>query len=140
MLRTFDLFDDFFNDAFDNSFFRTPVANTSNLMRTDVREKDGQYLLDIELPGYKKEDIQAELKDGYLTIGATRNESNDEKDEKGNFVRRERYSGSVKRSFYVGENIKQEDIQAAFNDGVLTLTVNKPQIEQKPERKMIEIQ
>ncbi|MGN0298010.1 MAG: Hsp20/alpha crystallin family protein [Lachnospiraceae bacterium] len=140
MLRTYNLFDNLFDDMFDDSFFKSPSASTANLMRTDIREKDDQYMLDIELPGYKKEDLQAELKDGYLTIAATHNETSEEKNEKGKFLRRERYSGSVKRSFYLGDNVKQEDIQAAFNDGVLTLTVAKPQAKQVPERKMISIQ
>lgn len=140
MLRTTtDLFDDFFNDMFDNHFYKAPASNTSNLMRTDLREKGDAYLLDIELPGYKKEDIQAELKEGYLTITANHNESKDEKDGKGNYLRRERYVGSVKRSFYVGEDMKETDIKANFENGILTLSLAKPQPKQVQERKMITI-
>ncbi|MCD8225534.1 MAG: Hsp20/alpha crystallin family protein [Clostridiales bacterium] len=118
----FDLFDDFFNDP----FFSAPVSHTTTtLMRTDVREDDTNYMLDIELPGFKKEDIKAELKDGYLTINASHEANNDEKDANGKIIRQERYSGSCKRSFYVGENLKQEDVQAAFENGVLTLKFPK---------------
>ena len=104
----FDLFDDFFNDP----FFSTPFSQSSNtLMRTDVRDDGTNYLLDIDLPGFKKEDIQAELKNGYLTIGAVREDNKEEKDNNGKVIRQERYSGSCRRSFYVGDQLKQEDIQ-----------------------------
>lgn len=142
MLRTYDLFDDFFNDMFDNSYYKAPAQNTSvatNLMRTDLREKGDSYMLDIELPGYKKEDIQVELKDGNLNVIATHNETADEKNAKGNYLRRERYTGSVKRSFYVGEEIDENGIQAAFENGILTLTIAKPQPKQAPERRVISI-
>lgn len=118
----FDLFDDFFGDMF-NNFAGNMVE--PQLMRTDIQEKDGQYLLDIELPGYEKKDVQAELKDGYLTISAKKDQSIESKDEKSHFVRKERYTGSMKRSFYVGEDVKEEDIQAGFKDGVLKVIVKK---------------
>ena len=86
-------------------------------MKTDVREVDGNYLLDMELPGYKKEDIHLELKDGYLNITAARNSSNEEKDDVGNIIRQERYSGSCTRNFYVGDSIREEDIRASFDNG-----------------------
>lgn len=118
----FDLFDDFFNDP----FFSTPVSQSSNtLMRTDVRDDGTNYLLDIDLPGFKKEDIQAELKNGYLTIGAVREDNKEEKDNNGKVIRQERYSGSCRRSFYVGDQLKQEDIHAAFENGVLKLQFPK---------------
>lgn len=118
----YDLFDDFFND----SFFQAPTNRTvSDLMRTDIKDDGTNYLMDMELPGFKKEEIQAELKDGYLTISATHNENNDEKNNQGKLVRRERYTGSCKRSFYVGENLKQEDIKAAFDNGILKLQFPK---------------
>ena len=101
-----------------------------------MREKDNGYLVDIELPGYAKEDIKAELKDGYLTITASRNDNKEEKDEKGRYIRRERYTGTCKRSFYVGENVKQEDIKAGFQDGILRLAVPKDipkPVEEKPK-------
>lgn len=95
------------------------------MMSTDVREKDGSFELDIDLPGYKKEDVKAELKDGYLTVSAVRNENKDEKDENGKYLRRERFCGSCSRSFYVGENITEEDIKAKFEDGILKISVPK---------------
>ena len=118
----FDLFDDFFNDP----FFSTPFSQSSNtLMRTDVRDDGTNYLLDIDLPGFKKEDIQAELKNGYLTIGAVREDNKEEKDNNGKVIRQERYSGSCKRSFYVGDQLKQEDVKAAFENGILKLQFPK---------------
>ena len=118
----FDLFDDFFNAP----FFSTPFSQSSNtLMRTDVRDDGTNYLLDIDLPGFKKEDIQAELKNGYLTIGAVREDNKEEKDNNGKVIRQERYSGSCRRSFYVGDQLKQEDIHAAFENGVLKLQFPK---------------
>ena len=118
----FDLFDDFFNDP----FFSTPFSQSSNtLMRTDVRDDGTNYMLDIDLPGFNKEDIQAELKNGYLTIGAVREDNKEEKDNNGKVIRQERYSGSCRRSFYVGDQLKQEDIHAAFENGVLKLQFPK---------------
>ena len=110
-------------------------------MRTDVRETDGGYELDIDLPGVKKEDVQAELKDGYLVVSANTNSSNDEKDQDGKYIRRERYSGSFSRSFYVGDAVTQEDIKAKFENGTLKLSV--PKKEEKPaveEKKYISIE
>lgn len=118
----FDLFDDFFNDPFFSSASSQP---TNTLMRTDIRDDGTDYLLDIELPGFKKEDIQAELKNGYLTIGAVRENNKEEKDSSGKIIRQERYSGSCRRSFYVGDQLKQEDIQATFENGVLKLQFPK---------------
>ena len=118
----FDLFDDFFNDP----FFTAPVHHAERgLLRTDIKDDGTNYQLDMELPGYKKEDIKAELKNGYLTINATHEENNDEKDKDGKILRQERYSGSCSRSFYVGEDLKQEDIKAAFENGVLKLQFPK---------------
>ena len=118
----FDLFDDFFNDP----FFTAPVSQPMNtIMRTDVKDDGSNYLLDIELPGFKKEDIRAELKDGYLTISASRQDNKDEKYKNGKVIRQERYSGSCKRSFYVGETLKQEDIHAHFENGILKLMFPK---------------
>ena len=94
-------------------------------MRTDIRDDGSSYILDIEMPGFKKEDIQAELKDGYLTIAAVHQENRDEKDKEGKILRQERYSGSCKRSFYVGDQLKQEDVKAAFENGILKLQFPK---------------
>ena len=115
--------------------FRDPFFTNSNntkLMKTDIQEKDNNYILDMDLPGYEKEDIKAQLKDGYLTITAQKNTSNDDKDEEGNYIRRERYCGKCSRSFYVGDSIKEEDIKANFNNGILELTFPK-EVEQKAE-------
>lgn len=121
-----DLFDSFFDDftrpARSVARYNTP---TTNVMRTDVRETDSGYELDIELPGYKKEDVQAELKDGYLTISAKTNTNKEEKDANGKYIRKERYSGSCSRSFYVGEQMEQQDIKARFEDGILKVAVPK---------------
>ena len=119
--RNYDLFDTMFD-----SFLPT---NSNNMMRTDVHEKDGYYDLDIELPGYKKEDIAMEISDGYLNIKATRTNSDEEKDERGNLIRQERFYGSISRSFYVGDNIKAEDIKAKYENGILN--INLPSREQK---------
>lgn len=131
--RDYDLFgDDFFGD----DFFK---PEKSNLMKTDIKETEDSYILDIDLPGYKKEDIQVELNEGYLSIHAhTSNEVKDEK--KGKFVRRERFMGECSRSFYVGDDIKEDEIKANFKNGILNLEVPKVNPEErKPEKKYIEI-
>ena len=113
---------DLFDDMFDT---RSYGRQQSDLMKTDVKETDKDYKLSVDLPGVKKDDLKAELKDGYLTISATVNQNNDEKDEEGRYIRRERFSGSFNRSFYVGENVSEEDIKAKFENGTLMLTVPK---------------
>ena len=127
-----NLFDDFFND------FHYPARSAAthkkpefSIMKTDIKENDQAYNLAIELPGYKKEDMKLELKEGYHTISAEANSNNEEKDEKGNFIRRERYYGKSSRSFYVGEAVTQEDIKAKYEDGILHITVPKKEL--KPE-------
>ena len=137
-----NLFDEFFDD-FVRPTKRVVRYNTpsTTIMKTDVKETEGSYELDIDLPGYKKEDVKAELKDGYLTISAATNTNNDQKDENGKYIRRERYYGNCSRSFYVGENITQEDIKARFEDGILKIVV--PKKEAKPaveEKKYISIE
>ncbi len=126
------LFDEFFDD------FARPAKSVvrynypaNAVMKTDVKEDENGYHLDIELPGYKKDDIKAELKEGYMTITATKAENKDEADKKGNYIRRERYQGTSSRSFYVGEEVKEEDIKAKFEDGILKVFV--PKIEAVPE-------
>ena len=137
-----NLFDDFFNEmARPARSFMSYNTPTSNIMRTDVKELEHGYELDIDLPGYKKEDVQAELKDGYLTISASTKKENDEKDTNGKYIRRERYAGTCSRSFYVGEDTTQEDIKAKFEDG--TLKISFPKKEAKPaieESKFISIE
>ena len=128
---TDSLFDNFFGDM----FLPAQHMRTASAMTTDIRELPDSYLIDMELPGFSKEHVKAELKDGYMTITAARSEKKDEEDEKGRYVRKERYSGSYSRSFYVGEAVTEKDIQAKFTDGILTVTVPKkepaPQAEQK---------
>lgn len=130
-----DLFEDFFNDFTRPSKnvvrYNTPV---SGVMKTDVRETESGYELDIDLPGYQKEDVQAKLQDGYMVITANRESEKEEEDQNKNYIRRERYHGTCSRSFYVGEDIKQEDIKARFEDGILKIFVPKkeaqPQVEE----------
>ena len=131
-----NLFDEFFNDPFFSG--STEKGNDSKklpIMRTDIMEKDGNYLMEIELPGFKKEDIKAELKDGYLTITAESSSSAENKDEHGTVIHKERYTSSCKRSFFVGEQIRQEDIKAGFENGILKLQVPKdsPKVEDTPK-------
>lgn len=129
-----DLFDSFFED------FARPTRNVArynapaaNVMRTDVKETDTGYELDVDLPGYKKENVQVELKDGCLTVTAKTAQSKDEKDENGRYIRRERYSGTCSRAFYVGDDIEQNDIKAKFEDGILKLSVPKKDAKPKVE-------
>lgn len=123
------LFDDFF-DSFTRPMRTDARYNTSGVMRTDVKESAAGYELDIDLPGCKKENVKAELKNGYLTINAETSCSDDQKDEDGKYIRRERYYGSCSRSFFVGEDITQEDIKAKFEDGILKVSI--PKKESKP--------
>ena len=125
-----NLFDDFFADPVG----MMPAGRRSdplygkhaqNLMKTDVREKDNAYELDVDLPGFKKDEITVDLKDGYLTIGASKGLDKDQSDENGKYIRRERYAGVCSRSFYVGENIRPEEIGAKYEDGILRLSVPK---------------
>ena len=118
-----DLFDEFFNDPFESEFFRgrNPLygKHAKNIMKTDVRENADSYELDIDLPGLKKEQIKAGVQNGYLTVQATKDAQVDQADKKGHYIRKERCSGSCSRSFYVGEGVKQEDVKAKFEDGIL---------------------
>ena len=134
--RTSSLFDDMFDDMFTSPFF----SNRSDMtMKTDIAEKDGYYTLDMELPGCKKEEIHLELSDGYLNVSASHNTGSDEKDDKGNIIRQERYSGTFSRSFYVGENVKEEDVRASYENGELKITFPKESAK-LPEKKNIMIE
>ena len=140
-----NLFDDFMDFPFERDFWgrRNPLygKNEQNIMKTDVRETDSSYELDIDLPGFKKDEVTAKLENGYLTISASKGLNKDEKDkESGKYIRRERYAGAVSRSFYVGEHIRQEDIHAKFEDGILKLTVPKKDAKQVDEQKYISIE
>ena len=131
------LFDNMFDDFFKDPFFAR--NNVAKVMKTDIQEKDKNYILDMDLPGYDKEDVKAQLKDGYLTITAQKNTNNEEKDEQGNYIRRERYCGKCSRSFYVGDSIKEEDIKASFNNGILELTFPKEVSQKEDDMKYITI-
>lgn len=122
-------FDNVFDNMFPDSFFQ----NTNTYMKTDVREVDNNYVLDMEIPGFKKEDILLELNQGYLTVTANRNEHHDQKDDNGNIIRQERFTGSCSRSFYVGDNVKESDIKASYNNGELKIIL--PKIENQVEMK-----
>ena len=139
-----NLFDDFFADPFGLvSANRTDEAlygkHARNMMKTDVRELDGSYELDIDLPGFKKDEINVDLKNGYLTIGASKGLDKDEKDRNGKYIRRERYAGVCSRSFYVGNAIRPEDISAKYEDGILKLSVPKTVKRELPETTSVEI-
>ena len=117
-----NLFDDFFSDPFGMMIpqGRNPLygKHGKNLMKTDVRELEGSYELDIDLPGFKKDEVTVELKDGYLTIQAAKGLDKDKSDKKGKYIRQERYVGSCSRSFYVGDHVEAKDIGAKFEDGI----------------------
>ena len=133
----------FMDDFFDVPSFgtaRTYSAPSQNLMNTDVLETENGYEIAMNLPGFKKEDVTGEIKDGYLIIKATTKTSNEEKDKDGKYIRKERFEGSCSRSFYVGDAVTQDDIKAKFEDGVLRIEV--PKLEDKPkveDRKYIAI-
>ena len=132
---TKNLFDDFFEPRYHN------YDRNLSLMRTDVKETGQGYELSMDLPGVKKDDLKAELKDGCLTISATTRQNNDEKDSEGKYIRRERYFGTFNRSFFVGENVTQDEIKAKFENGILTLQIPKKELaKQVDEKKYIAIE
>lgn len=138
-----NLFDEFFNDPFAlMTSGRDPLygKHAKNLMKTDVRELDGSYEIDIDLPGFKKDEVDIQLQDGCLTISAAKGLDKDEKDKQGRYIRQERYAGSVSRSFYVGEDVKPADVKASFEDGILKLSVPKAEAKQLHENTTIAIQ
>ena len=143
-----NLFDDFMGFPFERDFFpgfarrphQAPGKTQESLMRTDVKEKDGSYELDIDLPGYNKEDVRAELENGYLTISASTKNDQDEKDENGKYIRRERFYGHCSRSFYVGDAVTQEEIKAKFENGILKLSIPKKEAPAVEEKKYIAIE
>ena len=139
-----NLFDDFMDDNFERNFFgsRNPLygKHSKNLMKTDVKETDNGYELDIDLPGFKKDEITAHLEDGYLTVSAAKGVDKDEKDNEGRYIRRERYSGSMTRSFYVGNAVTEEDIKAKYEDGILSLSIPKKDPKDVEAKKYIAIE
>ena len=139
-----NLFDDFMDDAFERNFFggRNPLygKHSKNLMKTDDKETETGYELDIDLPGFKKDEISAHLEDGYLTVSAAKGVDKDEKDNEGRYIRRERYSGSMTRSFYVGNAVTEEDIKAKYEDGILSLSIPKKDPKAVEAKKYIAIE
>ena len=123
----------FMDNVFDDDFFMD-FKNEKAIGKTDIKELKDNYLLEIELPGFAKEDIKAEVNNGYLVVTAEHN-NKEEKDEKGRYIRKERYSGQCMRSFYVGSELKEEDIKAKFENGILKLEVPKKEFEKKVEQK-----
>lgn len=138
-----NLFDDFFDD----DFMRFPAWGSrelygkrgKNLMKTDVRETENAYEVDVDLPGFKKDEISVELKDGYLTIQAAKGLDKDEKDKKGRYIRQERYAGACSRSFYVGEGVEPDQVSAKYEDGILKLTLPKEVKKELPKSSTIAI-
>jgi HSP20 family molecular chaperone IbpA len=132
--RNFDLFDDIFDEPM---FGR----NDNKIMKTDIKEHDNGYEIIVDLPGYNKNNLHISIEDGYLTVNAKQEKEHNDKDNHGKFVRRERFFGECSRSFYVGEDIKEEDIKASYKDGVLTIDVPKVDQSKKiPEKKYIQIE
>ena len=138
-----NLFDEMM-DSFNDEFFgkRNPLygKNASRVMKTDIKEVDGRYVIDIDLPGFKKDEIHAELKDGCLTISASKGLDKDEQDKKGRYIRQERYAGACSRSFYVGEHVEPEDIRAKFENGILQISLPKAAKKQLPKSNVIAIE
>lgn len=128
--NNFDLFDDFFNDAFRDDKY---------CMRTDIKEHDDSYELITDLPGFSKDDINLSIENGYLNITAKTN-GNSSDEEKGKYVRRERYYGEMSRSFYIGENVEEEDVKASFKNGILSVVVPKVNNQEINRKKQIEIE
>lgn len=124
-----NLFDDFMNDfsfpAFPNIDKKLYGKHAEHMMKTDVKEKDGTYEIDMDLPGFHKDEIQMQLENGYLTIRAAKGLDKDEKDKDGKYVRRERYAGSMSRSFYIGSHVQKEDIHPKYENGILSFTIPK---------------
>ena len=124
-------------ESFEKHFFGTDRISS---FKTDIKDNGDEYLLEADLPGFKKDELHLELNDGYLTISAEKGLDKDEKDKNDKYIRRERYAGSMSRSFYVGENMKEEDIHAKYENGILTLDVPKEQKKAVPEKRYIAIE
>ena len=135
----FDDFDSWFSDPVEKRFFgkKNPLygKHAKNLMKTDVKETENAYEIDIDLPGFKKDEIQMELKDGVLTVSAAKGLDKDEEDKKGNYIRKERYAGSMSRSFYVGKHVTVEDVHPKYESGILSFSVPKEEAKPVEEKK-----
>ena len=139
-----NLFDDFFSDPFEMMMpqSRNPLygKHAKNLMKTDVRETENSFEVDMDLPGFKKDEVNLELKDGYLTVSADKALDKDKKDNEGRYIRQERWSGSCSRSFYVGDAVKPEDVHATFENGILQIALPKQEQKQLPSTTAIAIE
>jgi len=135
---------DFPFDRFDREFWgrKNPLygKHAKNMMKTDIREHEEGYELDIDLPGFKKDEINVQLDNGYLTISAAKGLDKDEQDKKGKYIRKERYAGAMQRSFYVGDVVAQEDVKAKFEDGILRLSIPKKDAKAVETKKTIAIE
>ena len=137
--------DDWMNFPFTDEAFwgkKNPLygKHAQNMMKTDIRETDGSYELDVDLPGFKKDEINVQLKDGYLTLTAAKGLDKDSQDKKGNYIRKERYAGTMSRSFYVGEAVTEEDVHAKYEDGILKISVPKKEPEKIEKNGYISIE
>lgn len=128
----FDLFDDMFMDSF---FDR----KESRIMKADIKEKGESYIIEVDLPGYEKENIEIEMENGYLKVIAKTSKNVDESNEEEKYIHKERFYGECSRSFYVGDNLKEEDIKASFKNGILSLMFPKEKQKQLEEKKRIQI-
>ena len=140
-----NLFDDDWMDfPFERDFWgkKNPLygKNAKNMMKTDIREHDDGYEVDVDLPGFKKDEISLELENGYLTVSAAKGLDKDEKDKKGKYIRRERYAGAMQRSFYVGDALTQEDIRAKYESGILSISIPKKVAQAVETKKSIAIE
>jgi len=139
--------DSFFNDPFFDGFFDRPAHRHGrgtrgnfpivNNMRSDIKEFENEFQIDMQLPGYAKEDVEVSIKDGYLTVAAHHEENKDEQNEEGKYIRKECFRGSCERSFYVGDHITNENVKASFKDGMLSLTLPKQEALPKEETKQL---
>ena len=139
-----NLFDDWFDfpdfSDLDKTERKLYGRHADRLMKTDVHEHEDHYEVDIDLPGFKKDEITIELNDGYLTVSAAKGLDKDQNDKKGKVIRQERYAGAMQRSFYVGEELTEEDVKASFKHGVLSLSLPKKEAKAVPEKKTIMIE
>lgn len=134
------LFDDLMNFSFPDVGKALYGKHVQNVMKTDIKETDKSYELDIDMPGFRKEEVKAQLENGYLTVSATKGQEQEKTGEDGRYIRRERYAGSMSRSFYVGEGVAQNDIHARFEDGILRLAIPKEDRQAVEQKKYISIE
>ena len=135
-----NLFDDWMDFSFPDIDKALYGKHAKNEMKTDVRETEDGYELDIDLPGFKKDEVTAQLDNGYLTIQASKGLDKEQKDKKGKYIRKERYAGSMSRSFYVGDAITEDDVHAKYEDGILKLSVPKKEAKAVEQTKHIAIE